>query len=78
MRAELSGWFGAEQVAGWRFLRAYRIPYAQPPQAPPTQLRRPVALGGGLFICGDHRDSATLDGALLSGRRAAEAVLSAA
>lgn len=44
-------------------------------QAPPTDLRRPVALGGGLFVCGDHRDSATLDGALASGRRAAEAVL---
>jgi len=35
-----------------------------------------VDLGNGLFVCGDHRDSATLDGALASGRRAAEAVLS--
>lgn len=44
-------------------------------QAPPTDLRRPVALGGGLYVCGDHRDSATLDGALVSGRRAADAIL---
>ncbi len=32
-------------------------------------------LGGGLFVCGDHRNTATFDGALLSGRRAAEALL---
>jgi hypothetical protein len=44
-------------------------------QAPPTNLSRPVALGGGLYMCGDHRAAATLDGALRSGRLAAEAVL---
>lgn len=44
-------------------------------QAPPTNFTRPVALGGSLFVCGDHRESATLDGALRSGRRAALAVL---
>ncbi len=44
-------------------------------QAPPTALRREVDLGGGVFVCGDHRDTATFDGALLSGRRAAEALL---
>jgi hypothetical protein len=46
-------------------------------QAPPTDLSRPVRLSEGLFVCGDHRDSATLDGALKSGRRAAEAILAA-
>lgn len=44
-------------------------------QVPPTDLSRPVSLGGGLYVCGDHRHTATLDGALLSGRLAAEAVL---
>jgi hypothetical protein len=44
-------------------------------QAPPTDLFRPVSLGDGLYVCGDHRFSATLDGALRSGRVAAEAVL---
>lgn len=44
-------------------------------QAPPTNFARPVQLSEGLYVCGDHRDSATLDGALKSGRRAAEAVL---
>ncbi|KXZ45256.1 hypothetical protein GPECTOR_56g352 [Gonium pectorale] len=75
VRKQLGGWFGAGQVAAWRHLRTYRIPFAQPSQAPPTNLTRPVSLGGGVFVCGDHRDSATLDGALKSGRRAAEALL---
>lgn len=75
VKSELSAWFGAEQVATWSHLRTYRIPFAQPNQSPPTNFRRPVALGGGLFVCGDHRDSATFDAALASGRRAAEALL---
>lgn len=52
-----------------------RIPFAQPNQSPPTNFRRPVSLGGKLYVCGDHRDSATFDAAILSGRRAAEALL---
>lgn len=75
VKAELGPWFGAGQVSSWQHLRTYRIPFAQPSQAPPTNFRRPVELGGGLFVCGDHRDSATFEGALVSGRRAAEAVL---
>lgn len=49
--------------------------FPQMRQAPPTNLSRPVSLGGGLYVCGDHRTTATLDGALKSGRQAAEAVL---
>lgn len=51
--------------------------YAQPDQSPPAlrSVERPVTLAEGLFVCGDHRDTASLHGALLSGRRAAEAVV---
>ena len=77
VKAELSPWFGAGEVSTWSHLRTYRIPFAQPNQSPPTNFKRPVALGQGLYVCGDHRDSATFDGALVSGRRAAEAVLAA-
>ena len=31
-------------------------------QAPPTALEREVNLGGGLFVCGDHHDTATFEG----------------
>jgi predicted NAD/FAD-dependent oxidoreductase len=30
-----------------------------------------------IFVCGDHRDNGSINGALVSGRRAAEAVLAA-
>lgn len=65
VKRELDAWFPGKGVSKWRLLRTYRIPYAQPPQAPPTELQRPVKLGGGLYVCGDHRDTATLDGAPL-------------
>jgi phytoene dehydrogenase-like protein len=75
VRGQLSAWFGPE-VRGWRHLRTYRIVHAQPDQSPPAlePAERPVALDDGLFVCGDHRATASLHGALLSGRRAAEAV----
>jgi predicted NAD/FAD-dependent oxidoreductase len=75
VKQELSAWFGAQQVSTWNHLRTYRIPFAQPNQKTPTNFSRPVSLGSGLYVCGDHRDSATFDAALKSGRRAAEALL---
>ena len=62
----------AVDVSAWRHLRTYRIPFAQPPQSPPTDFRRAVALGRGLFVAGDHRGAATLEGALEVGVRAAD------
>ncbi len=48
---------------------------AQPAATPPLQHRRPVDLGGGLFVCGDHRDTPSIQGAMASGSRTARAVL---
>jgi predicted NAD/FAD-dependent oxidoreductase len=42
---------------------------------PPHHFRRPVRVLHGLYVCGDHRDTSTVQGALASGRRAAGAVL---
>ena len=74
--AQMEGWFGAE-ARGWRHLRTYHIRHAQPEQLPGAlePVERPVRLENGLFVCGDHRDTASLHGAMVSGRRAAEAVL---
>jgi len=76
VRAQMEGWFGAE-VRGWRHLRTVHVRHAQPEQWPGAlePVERPVRLAGGLFVCGDHRDTASLHGAMLSGRRAAEALL---
>ena len=75
VREQLRGWFGA-QVGGWQLLRVHRIPFALPAQ-PPAALapaERPVRVRDGLFVCGDHRDTASIQGAMVSGRRAAAAV----
>jgi phytoene dehydrogenase-like protein len=75
VRDQLRDWFGT-QVDDWRLLRALRIPFALPAQ-PPAVLatpERPVRVREGLFVCGDHRDTASLQGAMVSGRRAAAAV----
>ncbi|MHB8899555.1 MAG: NAD(P)/FAD-dependent oxidoreductase [Thermoguttaceae bacterium] len=76
VRAELKVWFG-EQVERWRHLKTYRIAHALPELGSHglAELSRPVRLKEGLFVCGDHRDTPSIEGALVSGRRAAEAVL---
>jgi hypothetical protein len=48
---------------------------ALPAALPPLDLRRPVDLGGGLYVCGDHRDTPSIQGAMASGARTARAVL---
>lgn len=72
---ELSEWFGESMVGSWKHLRTYRIRFAQPNQSPPTDLMRNPRLRSGLYLCGDYQTSATFDGALVSGRRAVEALL---
>lgn len=73
-RAQLRGWWGG-QVDDWGTLATYRIPHGQPSQAPPFSPKLPVSLGSGRFVCGDHRDTASIQGALFSGRRCAEAIV---
>jgi len=75
VRDQVRRWFGA-QVDAWRRLAVHRIPFALPVQTPAAlpSAQRPVRLREGLFVCGDHRDTGSLQGALQSGRRAAAAV----
>ena len=74
VRAQLRLVYGADPRK-WQLVATYPVPGALPAMLPPLDLRRPVALGGGLFVAGDHRDTASIQGALVSGRRAADAVL---
>lgn len=76
VRVQLTGWFGSV-VESWRHLKTYRIPHALP-FSPPNALdppQRPVRVEPALYVCGDHRDQGSIQGAMVSGRRAAEAVL---
>lgn len=53
---------------------------APPGQTAPALSRaaRPVCLGRRLFVCGDHRHTASIQGAMVSGRRAALALVEGA
>jgi phytoene dehydrogenase-like protein len=76
VRRQLTDWYGGE-VAGWELVRADRIPFAQPRMDVgdlPT-LARDVRVGERTWVCGDHRDTASIQGALVSGRRCADAIL---
>ncbi len=73
-RTQLRGWFGAA-VDAWQHLRTYHIPHAQPAQRPPFTPVQPARLRSGVYLAGDHRATASINGALASGTRAARAVL---
>jgi phytoene dehydrogenase-like protein len=73
-RRAMTEWWGP-QVDGWEHLQTYRIAHGQPDQLPPFHPKRAVRTDSGVFVCGDHRDTASIQGALYSGRRCAEAVL---
>ncbi len=73
--AELESWFG-KQVQTWRHLRTERIQRALPEQ-PPTQgmLGDGFRKHEGIYVCGDHQWSASIEGAVISGLRTADAIL---
>jgi hypothetical protein len=64
----------ATDTSGWQHLRTYVVERALPAMTAPHPFRRPVRAGG-VYVCGDHRDTSSIQGSLVSGRRAAEAVL---
>lgn len=72
-RTQLRSWWGA-QVDEWQHLRTFRITHGGPEQRPPFKPKQAVSLGGGRFVCGDHRDTGSIQGAMFSGRRCGEAV----
>ncbi|MFM8287711.1 MAG: NAD(P)/FAD-dependent oxidoreductase [Planctomycetaceae bacterium] len=77
VRQQLTEWFGAE-VAGWQHLQTRSIAHGLPAQPAGTfDAPRPhPRLESGVYCCGDYRESASIQGAMLSGRRAAEQLLS--
>lgn len=74
IRREVGRIYGAS-TDGWELLRVDEVRGALPAFPAGRPLRSPVALGEGLFVAGDHRDTPSQQGALVSGRRAAAAVL---
>ncbi|MFE9770321.1 NAD(P)/FAD-dependent oxidoreductase [Streptomyces sp. NPDC005931] len=74
VRMHLARLYGLS-TARWETLAVHHTAEAVPAMRPPHDLRRPVRLLAGLYVCGDHRDTSTVQGALHSARRAAAAIL---
>ena len=75
VRKQLRDWFG-HQTDQWSLLRSYLIRHALPDQSAPFRdTPSPSKISAGLYQCGDHCETASIHGAMLSGRKAAEAVL---
>jgi hypothetical protein len=76
MRVELARIYDAP-AEDWELIHVVTLPQALPSaRVPQANLRKPVDLGDGLFVAGDHRDSPSIQGALAGGWRTAGAVLS--
>jgi phytoene dehydrogenase-like protein len=86
VRQHLRSWFGT-LVQRWELVGGYFIPRAVPLQRHAEWEQGPVALREAIptrnrrdetveiFICGDYCETSSIQGALVSGRRTAEAVL---
>lgn len=74
VRRHLSRLYGTSTTR-WETLAVHHTPEAVPAMRPPHDHRRPVRLLAGLYVCGDHRDTSTVQGALHSAHRAAAAIL---
>lgn len=75
VRRQLRDWFG-HQTDQWSLLRSYLIRHALPNQS--AHFRDTPAsskIAAGLYQCGDHCETASIHGAMVSGRKAAKAVL---
>jgi phytoene dehydrogenase-like protein len=72
-RQQLQAWFG-EQVQSWRLIRHSVVREALPTR-PSLQFVPPRQLAAGLWNCGDYTSTASIQGAMESGRLVAEAIL---
>ncbi len=76
IRQQLAGWFGS-QAQSWRLLKRYDLPRALPAQPPGfnAEPANALELPAGIHVCGDHCESASVNGALRSGRLTAERIV---
>ncbi len=75
--AQLKDWYNPSYIDQWEHLATYEVPYGLPDKSPGNFLKNPSALNlaDNHFICGDHLVTPSQNGAMASGRQAAEAVL---
>ena len=73
-RGQLQRWFGAD-VLRWTVIGGYPIAHALPLCTHAEWQQSSPRLTEGIYVCGDYRETPSIQGALASGRRAAESVL---
>lgn len=76
VRAHAGRMFGGDPTR-WDHVATYAIRDALPVMSPPLELRRVQRVRDGVYVAGDHRDTASTQGALVSGKRVARAVSAA-
>lgn len=59
----------------WQVLAHHVIAHTLPATPPPLVDRSPQRTSDRVFVCGDHRDTGSIQGALVSGDRAAHAIV---
>ncbi|MET7305430.1 NAD(P)/FAD-dependent oxidoreductase [Embleya sp. NPDC005575] len=74
VRADLGAVYGVD-TADWEPIATYSIPDALPAMPPPWPLTRTCRFAPGRYVCGDHRATGSVQGALASGTRAARELL---
>ncbi|MEL7338335.1 MAG: oxidoreductase, partial [Planctomycetota bacterium] len=70
---QLVSWFGGT-ADDYEFVRSYYITHALP--TPNLQSVMQPIVSGRRFVCGDHRETPSIQGAMNSGLRTADAVMS--
>lgn len=72
---QLRSWFG-DQVKEWELVQIYQIPYGLPQMDIDPVIRSPEVEGREkTYLCGDHFQTPSIEGAMDSGLRAAAAIL---
>jgi hypothetical protein len=74
VRARLAELYGTD-TAGWEHLASYPVYGALPAMPAPHPLSRTTRVSAGRYVCGDHRATGSVQGAMASGARAAREFL---
>ncbi len=74
VRAHASQLYGCP-TQRWEHVHRHEVHHALPAQEAPLQTRKPMQISDHVIACGDHMDTASIQGAMVSGSRAAQGYL---
>ncbi len=74
VRAHAAEMYGVP-TGEWEHIHRHEVQHALPSQEAPLQTRKPMQVSAHVIACGDHMDTASIQGAMVSGQRAAQGYL---